>query len=150
MGEHIRAMAVRYLREKGLTYRELSEMTGFGEQNLRLWDKGYDEELRRQREDLRGHNLQVTEGFIEFIVGAAREFLSQQKRRKRLKIRSFLRYLNKVHREQVAFFGCGKSRRVITEILVANGIYEERLEPRGNTPATSQGYPDTVPMPSWS
>lgn len=99
-------MAVRYLRGKGLTYRELSEMTGFGEQNLRLRDKGYNEELRWQREEhpegIRGRILQVTEAFIEFIVGAAREFLSQQRRRKRLKIRSFLSAL--VHKYGNVFF----------------------------------------------
>lgn len=120
-------MTVKYLREKGLKYRELSGMTGFEEQNIRHWDKGYDEELKSHRDDLRGLNLQVTEEFIGFIVGAASGFLSKQKRRKRLKIGSFLKWLNKAHREQVNFFGCGKSRRVITEILVANGLYEERL-----------------------
>jgi hypothetical protein len=138
-------VAVKYLRQGGLKYREVSEITGIGEQNLRLWDKGYDEELRREREDLRGHSFQMTEGFIEFIVGAAREFLSQQKRRKRLRIKPLLRYLNKVHREQVAFFGCGKSRRVITEILVANGLYEERLSKRkypGYKPRLSRYCPN--------
>ena len=123
-------MAVKYLREKGLKYREVGEMSGFGEQNIRHWDKGYDEELKRHREDFRGFHLQVTERFIEFIVGAAREFLSRHKRRKRLKIGSFLKWLNNMHHDEVAFFGCGKSRRVITEILVANGLYEERLSKR--------------------
>lgn len=138
-------MAVKYLREKELKYRELSEMTGFEEQNLRLWDKGYDENLQRQREDLRGLNFQVTEGFIEFIVGKAREFLSQRKREKRLRIRSFMKWLNKVNREEVSFFGCGKSRRVITEILVANGLYDERLSKRkypGYRPRLSRYCPN--------
>jgi len=61
---------------------------------LRLRDKGYDENLQRQREDLRCLNFQVTEGFIEFIVGKVREFLSQRKREKRLRIISFMKWLN--------------------------------------------------------
>ena len=105
-------------------------MSGFEEQNLRLWDRQYDEEMGRRKEDLRGLKIQVTEEFIGFIVGAAREFLSQSPGRKRLRIKSFMRWLNKVHREKVIFFGCGKSRRVITEILVANGLYEEKLSRR--------------------
>lgn len=121
---------MKYLREKELKYRELSEITGFEEQNLRLWDRQYDGEMGRRKEDLRGLNFQVTEEFIEFTVGAAREFLSQSPRRKRLRIKSFMRWLNKVHREKVIFFGCGKSRRVITEVLVANGLYEEKLSRR--------------------
>lgn len=121
---------MKYLREKELKYRELSEITGFEEQNLRLWDRQYDEEMGRRKEDLRGLNFQVTEEFIGFTVGAAREFLSQSPWRKRLRMKSFMRWLNKVHREKVIFFGCGKSRRVITEILVANGLYEEKLSGR--------------------
>ena len=93
-------------------------ITGFEEQNLRLWEKGYDSKMKSYQEDLRGQGLQVSEGFIDFIVATAKEYLSQQKRKKRL---------NKVHRERMEFFGSGKSRRVITEILVANGLYEEKL-----------------------
>ncbi len=83
--------------------------------------------MKRYQEDLRGQGLQVSEGLIDFIVTTADEYLSKQKRKKRLKIGSFMKWLNKVYRERMEFFGSGKSRRVITEILVANGLYEERV-----------------------
>lgn len=101
--------------------------------------------MKRSQDDLRGQGLQVSEGFIEFIVAVAKEYLSHQKRKKRLKIRLFMKWLNKAHKKEMEFFSSGKSRRVITEILVANGLYEERLSKKkypGYKPRLSRYCPN--------
>lgn len=102
---------------------ELSRISSVANTTLAEWEKV----LEDNHEERRGLALSVTEEFIGFICEAADEYQQMRKRKKRIKIKFFLKWLNRYKKKEVAYFNCGKSRRLITDILVANGRYKEKV-----------------------
>ena len=140
-------MAVlRYLRGKELKRGYVSEITGFPYATLSKWNQDYDDNYRKvAREDHRGiHNL-VSQGYIEFIVKSTREYMERQKGAGRIKhLKAYLRWLWKSKKEELKHYPFGKSRRVITEILVAHDLYKPKANKRkypGYKPRIQRYYP---------
>jgi hypothetical protein len=108
-------------RKEELNWKELSQISSIAVSTLADWEKGPED----NNHDKRGLALSVPQGLIEFICRASDEYKQGRKRKKRIKIGSFMKWLNKSKKDKMAYFNCGKSRRLITDILIANGRYKE-------------------------
>jgi len=118
-----------YLRENGLKRVKVAETTGIPYPTISKWDREYNESYEREKTmEHRGHQNLVSQEFIEFIVRTAGQYLDNQSRRARIgKIKSYQRWLRKEHGEQLLSYPFGRSRRVITDILVAYDLYKEKI-----------------------
>ena len=110
-----RLMFLKVAEERGIT--EACQRFGIPRTTYYSWKTKLEQ---GGEEALQGRSGGANRGKREIEEWKRKEVLAE--REKRLRIRSFMKLLNKVNREDVSFFGCGKSRRVITEILVANGL----------------------------
>lgn len=114
------------LKQEELNRKELSRISSIAVSTLADWEKSQEE----NHHEIRGLSISVTEEFIDFVCEAADEYQQMRRRKKRIKIMSFMKWLNRSKREEVAHFNCGKSRRLITDILIANGRYKEKIRGR--------------------
>ena len=121
MSADIKRDLIEVSRKEKLKRKELSQISSIAVSTLADWEKV----LENNNHDKRGLALSVTEGFIEFICKAADEYKQGRKRKKGIKISSFMKWLNKNKKDKMEYFNCGGSRRLITDILIANGRYKE-------------------------
>lgn len=129
MPEEIKLEAVRYLRENALKRNYVSELTGFLYQTLGKWDKEYNEDYQKViKEELRGVRNLVSEEYIELIVNSARDCIERSRGRKKIgSIKEFMNWLRNNRKQELKNHPFGKSRRVITDILIAHDLYEEKV-----------------------
>lgn len=67
------------------------------------------------------------------VLKSAYEYLKSRRGNKIIRLKKFLKWFRKSKKEELKNHPIGKSRRVITEILIANNYYEEKL--------SSKAYP---------
>jgi len=68
----------------------------------------------------------------------------QRKEKKKIKITSFMNCLNRNKKNKMAYFQCGKSRSLVTDILIANGRYKEKTNKKYTVyrPRIKKFYPN--------
>ncbi|MCP4989325.1 MAG: transposase family protein, partial [Colwellia sp.] len=121
---------LKYLREDAMKRSNIAEITGIAYPTISKWNKDYDKAYRKITEgDHRGiHNL-VSEEFIEFITATASEYMKRYKGEGKIrKLKGYMKWLRKYNGEEIKRYPFGKSRRVITEILIANDLYKEKTD----------------------
>lgn len=127
MKEEVKLAALRYLRNCGLKRGEVSEITGIGYPTLTQWNNSYDERYVKLTErDGRGRHDGVSEEFINLINNSAQEYLKSRRGEKISRLKGFLKWFKKERKDELKNHPVGKSRRILTEILIANDWYEEK------------------------
>lgn len=118
-----------YLRENGLKRVKVAQTTGIPYPTISKWDREYNESYEREKTlEHRGYQNLVSQEFIECLMRTAGQYLDNQSRRKRIgNITSFQRWLRGEHGEQLRSYPFERSRRVITDILVAHDLYTEKI-----------------------
>ncbi len=134
------------MREDGLGVNYVSSLTGLLSQTIYKWDQAYDEDYRKLKgEELRGVNNLVSMEFISLIKESARDYISKRKGHKRVcNITNFIKWLKRYRRIELKSHPFGKSRRVITEILIAHDLYKAKgsqKEYKKYTPRLKRYYP---------
>ncbi len=73
------------------------------------------------------------EEYINFIMGSAHAYIEGQKSCKRIgRVKNFLKWLRNNRDKELKSYPFGKSRRVITDILIANDLYREKVNNKDN------------------
>lgn len=139
-------LVLRYLRDNGLGSKYVSELTGLLSQTICKWDQAYDENYRKiNGEDLRGRSNLVSEEFISLIKESAKNYIDEGRSRKRVgNIKSFIKWLKRNRKSELKSHPFGKSRRIITEILIAHNLYKAKASSKGYkryTPRLRRYYP---------
>ncbi len=121
---------LKYLREDKVKRGHVVEITGFPYPTISKWNQEYDKHYRKvSEEDHRGIDRLVSEEFIEFITAGASEYMKCYKGEGKIKkLKGYIKWLRKNKGEQLKRYPFGKSRRVITEILIANDLYVEKAD----------------------
>lgn len=77
-------------------------------------------------EDNRGRHHGVSEELIALIKESAEEYLNKRKGNKISRLKSFLKWLRNRKKAELKNHPVGRSRRIITEILIANDLYDAK------------------------
>jgi len=138
---------LHYYRDNSLNLSEVSETTGFSSPTISNWNKCYDETYNRvKKEEMRGHSNVISGGFKEFIKEAGQEYIEKQTQGKKIsKVSTFIKWLKKEKREELKNHPAGKSRRVITELLICYDYYKEKVNKNQYayySPRIKQYYPN--------